>query len=59
MHWSMHDKYKHIDLDNYKACLQEVGDMLRKNNDHNGFRKITAEWNAVKAYENSMIAPWD
>jgi len=55
----MHDKYKHIDLDNYKACLQEVGDMLRKNNDHNGFRKITAEWNAVKAYENSMIAPWD
>lgn len=55
----MHDKYKHIDLESLKAKLQEVGDVLRANNDHKGFSLITAEWNAVKAYENSMAAPWD
>lgn len=55
----MHDKYKNIDLDKYKKDLQEIGNVCREKNNPEGFRIITAEWNAVMAYESSMTAPWD
>lgn len=54
----MHDKYKGIELNHYKACLQEIGDAARDRGDHPTFMLIVQEWNNVEVYEKALTAPW-
>ena len=55
----MHSKYQNIDINQYKACLREVGEAAKQNGNIETFHICIAEWNRVTEYEKSLIAPWD